>query len=239
VAAQNLLANTNMRTESLPRKKGFDIDDMMRRLRYVTRNCEPAAVFALAQEGFGSVFQVLVACIVLGSVHETVGLRAARRLFHKASTPAQVAKLSVQQIDNLIADCHLHETKAQSIHAIARMCVGAFEGELPPHPDLIRALQGAGPRCTNLALGVGAGSPIGIPVDAHVHRVTNRWGYVRTETYDHTMLQLEKKLPRKYWLEIHKLLVPFGRAVCKVEVPRCRICPLREYCRQVGVTRFA
>jgi endonuclease-3 len=212
---------------------------MMRRLRYVTRKCEPAAVFVLAQEGFGSVFQILTACILSASVQDTVALRAARRLFASASTPAEIAKLPVEQIDHLISDCHLHETKSQSIHAIARMCVGAFEGQLPPHPDLIRALQGAGPRCANLSLGVAEGKNYSVPVDSHVHRVTNRWGYVRSETFDQTMLQLEKKLPRKYWLEVYKLLVPFGRVICKVEIPRCRICPLREYCRQVGVTRFA
>src|SRR5262245_57496774 len=89
-AARDLLAHTNMRTESLSHKKGFDIDVVVRRLRHVTRNCEPAAIFTLAQEGFGSVFQVLVACIISGSVHEVVALRAARRLFARASTPAAI-----------------------------------------------------------------------------------------------------------------------------------------------------
>jgi endonuclease-3 len=228
-----------MRTESLPHKKGFDIDDMMRRLRAATRHYDPAAVFVLAQLGYGSIFQILVACILSAQVHEVVALRAARRLFAKACTPAQIAQLGVDEIESLMYDCYLHRAKAENIHAIARLSVCAFGGDLPANPDILLGLQGVSPRCANLALGIAADKHFGIPVDSHVHRITNRWGYVRAQTPQQTMLQLEKKLPRQYWLEISKLLVPFGKHVCKVETPKCRICPLLAYCRQVGVKRVA
>jgi endonuclease-3 len=93
-----------------------------------------------------------------------------------------------------------------------------------------------GPKCANLALGIGAGKPLGVPVDIHVHRVTNRWGVVRGRMPEQTMIELEQVLPREYWLEVNRLLVPFGKFVCTARLPKCSTCPVLSYCRQVGVT---
>ncbi|HXT49180.1 MAG TPA: hypothetical protein VN717_11120, partial [Gemmatimonadaceae bacterium] len=92
-----------------------------------------------------------------------------------------------------------------------------------------------GPKCANLALGVACGETR-ISVDVHVHRVTNRWGVVRTRTPEATMEALERILPKRYWIEINRLLVPFGKHVCTGRAPKCSTCPVLAYCRQVGVT---
>ncbi|CAA9299609.1 MAG: Endonuclease III [uncultured Gemmatimonadaceae bacterium] len=97
------------------------------------------------------------------------------------------------------------------------------------------SFKGVGPKCANLALGVATGTA-GIAVDVHVHRVTNRWGYVAARTPEATMAALERVLPRRYWVEINRLLVPFGKHVCTGARPKCSTCPVLEYCRQVGVT---
>jgi endonuclease-3 len=97
------------------------------------------------------------------------------------------------------------------------------------------SFHGVGPKCANLALGIACGLPL-IGVDIHVHRVTNRWGYVQTATPEKTMTALQEKLPRAYWVEINALLVPFGKHVCTGTRPKCSTCPLLEMCRQVGVT---
>jgi endonuclease-3 len=97
------------------------------------------------------------------------------------------------------------------------------------------AFPGVGPKCANLALGIACGQAV-ISVDVHVHRITNRWGYVEARTPEQTMLALAEKLPRKHWIDINRLLVPFGKHICTGRLPRCSTCPVLEYCQQVGVT---
>ena len=111
-----------------------------------------------------------------------------------------------------------------------------FGGELPASAEVLTSFKGVGPKCANLALGVAVGEA-SIAVDIHVHRVTNRWGYVATSTPERTMGALEERLPRRYWVEINRLLVPFGKHVCTGVRPKCSTCPVLEYCRQVGVER--
>jgi endonuclease-3 len=219
------------------RKKPFDIHDMIRRIRRAVRDYDAAAMFVLAEEGYGSVFQILVACIISIRTFEEVTLPTARRLFEAAPTPKDVAKLSVSQIDHLIRTCTFHEPKSRHIHEIATRCVKEFHGELPGDREILLSFRGVGPKCANLVMGIAANKPFGVPVDIHVHRVTNRWGYVRAGTPEMTMAQLEQKLPQKYWMEINKLLVPFGKHICTGKLPKCSTCPVLEYCRQVGVTR--
>ena len=100
----------------------------------------------------------------------------------------------------------------------------------------LTSFAGVGPKCANLVLGIACDQPSGIPVDIHVHRVTNRWGYVRTTTPAKTMLALAENLPKRYWVEINRLLVPFGKHICTGKSPRCSACPVLEMCQQVGVT---
>jgi endonuclease-3 len=145
-----------------------------------------------------------------------------------------MAKLSTEEIDELIGSCTFHEPKARQIHDIARRAVEEFGGEVPCDEEVLLSFRGVGPKCANLVLGIvrGHGS---IGVDIHVHRVTNRWGYVAARTPEKTMAALEKKLPRTYWVEINALLVPFGKHICTGHLPKCSTCPLLEMCRQVGV----
>src|SRR5207302_9696094 len=120
-------------------------------------------------------------------------LPTARRLFARARTPAEVAALTPKQLDALIADCTFHEAKAPQIHAIARRAVAEFGGTIPCEPDVLLSFQGVGPKCANLVLGIVCEKPF-IGVDIHVHRVTNRWGYVTTSTPVKTMEALQAKL---------------------------------------------
>jgi endonuclease III len=100
---------------------------------------------------------------------------------------------------------------------------------------VLTSFRGVGPKCAHLALGVACGQPH-ISVDVHVWRVVNRWGYVQAPTPEATMVALQAVLPRRYWIEINRLLVPFGKHICTGVRPRCSTCPVLEYCRQVGVT---
>lgn len=216
-------------------KRPFDIHTVMRRVRKAVEPYPCAALFELRDEGFGSAFEQLAACMISVRTMDEVTLPTARTLFARARTPAQVAALSVDELDDLIRTSAFHEAKARQIHAIARQCVDEHGGELPCDEAVMLGFNGVGPKCTNLVLGIACGQPR-IGVDIHVHRVTNRWGYVATPNPDATMRALEEVLPEKYHVEINELLVPFGKHVCTGRAPKCSTCPVLDYCRQVGVT---
>jgi endonuclease-3 len=221
--------------ETAGRKRPFDIGLALRRIRKTVRPLPKAAMFALAEEGYTSVFEQLVACILSIRTLDEVSLVAARRLFHAAPTPDRLAKLTPGQIDRLIRDTTFHLPKAGQIREIARQTVEQYKGELPCDVEVLRSFQGVGPKCANLALGIACGQTR-ISVDIHVHRIVNRWGYIRAATPEQSMAELERHLPRRYWVEINGLLVPFGKHVCTGRLPRCSTCPVLDMCQQVGVT---
>jgi endonuclease-3 len=190
-------------------------------------------MFALAELGHRTLFEQVVACILSTRTRDEVSLVAARRLFDVAPTAADIARLSVARIDELIGDVTFHGAKAPQIRHIARLA-DEHGGDLPCDEAALLALPGVGPKCANLALGIACGSTL-ISVDIHVHRVTNRWGYVSASTPEQTMAELQRRLPRRYWVEINSLLVPFGKHVCTGHLPKCSTCPVLDMCRQIGV----
>jgi endonuclease III len=217
-------------------KRPFDIDEVIRRVRVAVRPFPKAAMFKLADEGFSSPFEQLVACIISIRTRDEVTIPTARRLFARAHTPLEVSRLTSREINQLIRACTFHERKAQQILRIARRIVDEYEGALPCEAEALLSFEGVGPKCANLVLGIACGQPR-VGVDIHVHRVTNRWGYVRTRTPEQTSVALEDKLPRRYWVEINRLLVPFGKHICTGALPRCSECAVLEFCRQVGVEK--
>ena len=225
-----------MATRSPARKKPFHAPTVVRRLRTAVGTFADAAMFALRDEhGHRSLFEQLVACILSIRTYDEVSLPAALKLFAKARTPKAIAAMTPAQIDALIGTVTFHEGKARQIREIARRTVEEHGGELPCDYEVLTGFGGVGPKCANLALGVACGQTR-ISVDVHVHRVTNRWGIVRERTPERTGLALERVLPKRYWVEINRLLVPFGKHVCTGRLPKCSTCPVLEMCRQVGVT---
>ncbi|MBI2876918.1 MAG: endonuclease III [Candidatus Tectomicrobia bacterium] len=215
-------------------KRPFDIHLAMSRIRDAVRPFPKAALFELAEEGFSSPFELLVACIISIRTLDEVTLPCARRLFRLARTPVAVSQLTPEAIDQAIQACTFHEVKARQIHEMAGRIVTEQGGTLPCDADLLRSFRGVGPKCAHLVLGIACHQPR-IGVDVHVHRVTNRWGYVQRKTPEQTMAALEAILPREYWVEINRLLVPFGKHICTHRLPHCSTCPVLEMCQQVGV----
>ena len=215
-------------------KKPFDIGLAMRRIRTAVRPWPKAALFELAEDGFKSTFEQLVACIISIRTYDEVTLPVSRKLFKRARTPAQISELTYEELDALINLSTFHERKASQILAIARRALDEFDGDLPCDSEVLRSFSGVGPKCANLVLGIACGEPF-ISVDIHVHRVTNRWGYIQASTPENTLVALEAKLPRRYWIEINRLLVPFGKHICTGNLPHCSTCPVLDMCQQVGV----
>jgi endonuclease-3 len=215
-------------------KKPFDIGVALERIEAAVAPWPKAALFQLAEEGFTSVFEQLMACMISIRTYDEVTLPVSRKLFQRARTPAGISELSHAELDALISPSTFHERKAAQILAIARRVLDEFHGELPGERDVLLSLAGVGPKCANLVLGIACGAPF-ISVDIHVHRVTGRWGYVQATTPEKTLLALEATLPPPYWITINRLLVPFGKHVCTGNLPRCSTCPVLDMCRQVGV----
>lgn len=216
-------------------KRPFNIHAVLRRIRVEVKQFADAAMFDLAAQGYTSAFHQLVACIISVRTRDEVSLPAAIRLFEAAPTAEAISRMGVAKIAGLIRPSSFYETKAYNIRDLAKRAVEEYGGKVPCDFDVMTSFRGVGPKCANLTLGIACGASE-ISVDTHVHRVTNRWGYVRTATPETTRRELEEKLPRQYRVEINRLLVPFGKHICTGRLPKCSVCPILEYCRQVGVT---
>lgn len=182
-------------------------------------------------------FRVLISCLLsLRTKDETTG-PAAQRLFALADTPAAMLNLSPPQIERAIYPVGFYRTKAKTILEISRVLLDTRRGRVPDSLDALLTLKGVGRKTANLVLTQGFAKP-GICVDTHVHRISNRWGYVRTQTPHATELALRRALPRRHWIEYNDLLVAFGQTICKPTSPLCEArCPIASLCPRIGVTR--
>lgn len=180
-------------------------------------------------------FRVLIACILSLRTQDTTTGPAAERLFALADTPAAMLRLTARRIERAIFPVGFYRTKARVIRRICRDLLDRFGGRVPDSIDDLLTLKGVGRKTANLVVTMGYGKP-GICVDTHVHRISNRLGYVRTRTPEETEMALRAKLPRRYWIGYNDLLVGFGQNVCTPLSPRCSVCPVRALCRRVGVT---
>jgi endonuclease-3 len=181
-------------------------------------------------------FRILVATILSLRTKDTLTAVVAPRLFAAADTPEATLALGEERVAELIYPVGFYRTKARSIIAICRILLAEYGGQVPADLDRLLALPGVGRKTANLVLTAGFGLP-GICVDIHVHRITNRWGYVRTKNPDATELALRAKLPQQHWIPINGLLVTLGQNICLPISPRCSVCPVRGPCARVGVTR--
>ena len=215
-------------------KEPFDLGVVIRRIQKAVKPWPKAALFELAENGFTTTFEQLVACIISIRTYDEVTLPVSKKLFERARTPEEISQLTYEELDALISPSTFHERKASQILAIARRVVDEYGGEIPCDPEILLSFSGVGPKCAHLVLGIACEEPF-ISVDVHVHRVTNRWGYVKTSTPEKTMAALGEKLPRRYWIEINRLLVPFGKHICTGNLPHCSTCPVLDMCQQVGV----
>ena len=216
-------------------KTAFDIDTVMERVGAAVEPYPKAALFDLAEQGFSSPFEQLLACIISIRTRDEVTIEVAPRLFRVARTPQAIDALDASEIDELITPSTFHAAKASQFKDIARIVLDEYGGGVPCNFEGLTQFHGVGPKCANLVLAIACDQP-SVSVDVHVHRITNRWGYVQTDHPHETMETLEEILPQRYWVDINRLLVPFGKHICTGRRPHCSTCPALEMCAQVGVT---
>ncbi len=178
---------------------------------------------------------MLVACILSLRTQDRTTGPAAARLFAVADTPAAMLALPARQIQRLIYPVGFYRTKARVIRELCRDLLERFDGRVPDDIDALLTLDGVGRKTANLVVTMGFGKP-GICVDTHVHRISNRLGYIRTRDPEATEMALRARLPRRFWIGYNDLLVAFGQNVCTPISPWCSRCPIKALCRRVGVT---
>ena len=179
-------------------------------------------------------FKVLISTVLSLRTKDETTAAASQRLYQLAETPEDMLKLTGEQIAKAIYPVGFYRTKAENILEICRELIVRFQGRVPEELEQLLSLKGVGRKTANLVITLGYGKP-GICVDTHVHRISNRLGYVKTKTPEHTEFTLREKLPPEYWIIYNDLLVAFGQNICKPTSPFCSRCPIRRFCDRVGV----
>lgn len=212
-----------------------DIHRAIRTLRREVATWQTPVVTIVA-ENSESPFQVLISCILSLRTQDATTDQASRRLFAVADTPEKMLKLSAKKIERIIFPVGFYRIKAKNIREICGVLVKQYSGKVPDEIDELLKLKGVGRKTANLVVTLGYHKP-GICVDTHVHRISNRWGYVRTKNPRETEFALRQKLPKSYWIEYNDLLVTFGQHLCRPISPICSRCTVTQFCDKVGVTK--
>jgi endonuclease III len=211
-----------------------DIHAVIRILRREVPKWETPIVTLMA-ETYRSPFRVLISCILSLRTQDSTTAKASHRLFALADSAEAMMKLTAKKIEQTIFPVGFYRTKAQIIRDICRILVQNYSSKVPDEIDELLKLKGVGRKTANLVVTLGYQKP-GICVDTHVHRISNRWGYIKTTTPEKTEFALREKLPRQYWIEYNDLLVSFGQHLCRPISPLCSQCPIEKYCAKIGVT---
>jgi len=214
----------------------FDIDRFVFLIGSEYEKWKAPIVSHLAKRADATPFQVLVSTLLSLRTKDEVTAAAASRLFESAKTPEAIVSLSKEAIEALIYPVGFYHTKAERLKTVSRILIDQYDGDVPNTMNALIALPGVGRKTANLVLVEGFGKP-GICVDTHVHRISNRVGYVDTTAPDETEMQLRKQLPVKYWRRYNEMLVAFGQMVCRPVSPFCSRCPVAVMCPQIAVGR--
>lgn len=182
-------------------------------------------------------FMVLISCLLSLRTKDKVTAEASNRLFKLADNPEKMLGLSIKNIEKTIYPVGFYKTKSKRIKEICKSLLDDYEGGVPDEIDELLKLKGVGRKTANLVVTLGYGK-LGICVDTHVHRISNRLGLVKTKTPEQTEFTLRKKLPQKHWLIYNDLLVTYGQNLCVPISPWCSKCKIFKYCKRVGVKKF-
>jgi endonuclease-3 len=182
----------------------------------------------------GDPFRTLISCILSLRTKDATTSAASSRLFARANTPAEILAIAPKTLERLIYPVGFYRTKARVIRGICRDLIDKFDGRVPDEIDALLTLKGVGRKTANLVVTEAYRKP-GICVDTHVHRISNRWGLVRTPTPDKTEIALRAVLPARHWLEYNGILVAFGQTICQPVSPWCSRCKIAALCPRIGV----
>ncbi len=215
----------------------FNIDAVMRELAQHFEQVKTPIV-DLIQIQTKDPFKVLVATILSARTKDETTAKASAALFAEVNGPDDLEKISAAKLNSLICQVGFHNAKTKHLKQLPAVLRERFDGRVPAEIDDLLLLPGVGRKTANLVRAVAFSLPA-ICVDVHVHRISNRWGYVTTQTPFETEMALREILPRKYWIAYNSLVVAFGQNLCAPRKPRCSACPIHNHCARIGVENSA
>lgn len=190
------------------------------------------------EEGNYTPFQTLISCLISLRVKDEASERISKELFRIAKTPEQMLSLPQERLEKIIFSSGYYKNKAKAIRKASEQIINEYKGKVPESKEELLKLYGVGPKTANIVLAFSFNQQV-IPVDTNVHRVSNRLGWVKTGkfAFEKTEKQLEKILPKGYWREINGIFILHGKKICVPISPFCSICPIRAYCKRIGVKK--
>jgi endonuclease-3 len=211
----------------------------MRTLARKIDGLELPAVEKISESSQEDPFQVLIGTLLSARTPDATTAAASERLFAAARTPKAMAALPVKRIERLIYPVSFYRHKARHVKATCRILVETFHGRVPRTMEELLTLPGVGRKTANLVLILAFKSAKNICVDTHVHRISNRLGWVKTKAPDETEQALYAATPARWWPIINLYLVTWGQNVCRPVYPRCGECVISKWCPRIGVVRTA
>ncbi|MCP3920985.1 MAG: endonuclease III [Desulfobacterales bacterium] len=212
----------------------FKINDFVEILKEEYKSWNAPVITMMSNQG-STPFEILISTLLSLRTKDEVTSVASKRLFKIANTPIQMIETGEKKISELIYPVGFYPTKAKRIIEISKILLNEYDDIVPDEIDELLKFPGVGRKTANLVLIEGYGKKA-ICVDTHVHRISNRIGYVKTKNPDQTEFALRKKLPKKYWIIYNEILVAFGQTICKPISPFCSKCNVTEFCKKAGVT---
>ena len=214
------------------------MDNAVETLRAIKKQVRRFIIPSVTQVSFkDDPYQVLISCILSLRTKDKTTLEATGRLFQLADNPYDMLKLSARRVAKIIYPVGFYRNKAKVILGISKSIIFDFKGKVPKKPEELLGLKGVGRKTANLVLGLGYHIPA-ICVDTHVHRISNRLGWIRTDTPQESEGALEKIIPRNRWIELNTILVTFGQNICLPVLPFCTRCAVSNACKKAGVKHF-
>jgi endonuclease III len=181
-------------------------------------------------------FKILISCLLSLRTQDKNTEIASSRLFAVASTPESILKLPIKKLEKLIYSSGHYKKKSRVLKNVSKEILERFNGKVPSTKDELMSMKGVGPKTANIVLNFAFNKEV-LPIDTHCHRIPNRLGWIKTKKPEQTEKELGNILPRRYWREFNGIFVLFGKTICQPISPKCSICPVRKYCKRVGVVR--
>ena len=222
--------------ESSKDKISFPIEKVIKILEIESKNWKCSVVTLIALNSKDP-FKVLISTIISLRTKDEVTIESSKRLFNVLKSSKDIFNLSQSQIEELIYPCGFYKRKAFQIKEICEIIANDYGGIMPKDIEILLKFKGVGRKTANLVLAQGYNIPA-ICVDVHVHRISNRLGFIKTKNPEKTERSLAKKLDKKYWIDYNSLLVAFGQSICKPVSPYCSKCPVFNYCKRISVEKY-
>ncbi|MEN7982253.1 MAG: endonuclease III [Nanoarchaeota archaeon] len=181
-------------------------------------------------------FEILISCLLSLRARDENTEKVSEKLFKIANTPEKIISLPMKKLEKIIFSSGHYRKKAKTLQHVSRVLIDKYNSKVPDTYEKLISIKGIGPKTANIVLAFAFGKLV-LPIDTHCHRIPNRMGWIKTKTPEQTEKELTKILPKKYWREFNAIFVQFGRDICNPISPKCSICPIKKYCKKIGVEK--